>query len=451
MVGISLVLADAAVVGSLYVTETSEADRALVQQATLLSGSIDQVNGQPAFAGGEIPGETSSGVAVDAVIVSNGQIVAQTPGQPVGSATLTAIAAQALDHHQAQWENVTDSRQVPRRVYALPLRLDQTPPSVLVVSRSVAEMQTALQRTALFVALLSLLTLGVTGAVANWLAGRVLRPVRTIAGLARNISEKDLNRRVEVRVPPDELGELVDTFNSMLGRLEADFDSLRRFTADASHELRAPLALMRSELELSLSRVRSTSEYQASQRILLAEVEHLSRVAEQLLLLARADAGTLTPVGEPIDVVDFLTETEQRWSAESRRNSVSLKTMKPAEGLVEADASLLRRVVDNLIENAIRHAPSGSDVMLSARPAGSGWIFEVTDRGPGVPEGMRPRLFERFFSADEIRTRDATAGAGLGLALGAAIARAHGGELRLVDAPDGVGAVFQLSLPARAR
>jgi signal transduction histidine kinase len=205
---------------------------------------------------------------------------------------------------------------------------------------------------------------------------------------------------------------------------------------------------MRSELELSLSRARSASEYQASQRVLLAEVEHLSRVAEQLLLLARADAGTLMPVRERVDVVDFVTETEHRWTAESNRNNVSIKTRKPAEGLVQVDPSLLRRVIDNLIENAIRHAPAGSEVGLSAFPDGGGWVFEVADRGPGVPAGLRPRLFERFFSVDEIRTRDGNSGAGLGLALGAAIARAHGGELRLVNSPDGVGAVFQLSLPA---
>jgi two-component system OmpR family sensor kinase len=446
-VGTSLVLADAAVLGSLDVTQSSEADQALVAQATLLSGSIDQVNGQPSFGGGDVSGETSTGVAVDAVIVTDGQVVAQSSGQSIAPGALRAIAAQSLGQHRPVWGDVTDVRNVPRRLYAVPLQLDQARPSVLVVNRSVAELQSALRRTLLLVALLSVLTLGVTGLVANWLAGRVLRPVRTIAGLARGISEKDLHRRVEVRVPPDELGELVDTFNGMLDRLEADFESLRRFTADASHELRAPLALMRAELELSLSRTRHPSDYRSSQRTVLAEVEHLSRVADQLLLLARADAGTLKPVVEPIDVVDLMTETEHRWSAESARQSVVIHASKPAEGTVGADPSLLRRVLDNLIENAIRHAPPGSGVLLRAFQSGDAWVFEVADRGQGVPAELRPRLFDRFFSAEEARTRDGSGGAGLGLALCAAIARAHGGDLRLAEPAGGVGAVFQLWLP----
>jgi two-component system OmpR family sensor kinase len=446
-VGISLVLADAAVLGSLYVTQSSEADQALVAQATLLGSGIDQVNGRPSFGGGEVSGETPTGVAVDAAIVTDGQVGAHTSAQSIPAGALSTIAAKALGKHRPAWGDVTDARNVPRRLYAVQLELDQARPSVLVVSRSVAELQSALRRTLLLVGLLSALTLGVTGLVANWLAGRVLRPVRTIAGLARGLSEKDLHRRVEVTVPQDELGELVDTFNGMLDRLEADFDSLRRFTADASHELRAPLALMRAELEHSLARTRRLSEYRASQRTVLAEVEHLGRVADQLLLLARADAGTLTPAVEPIDVVDLMTETGHRWSAESARRSVLISTSSPSEGVVEGDPSLLRRVLDNLIQNAIRHAPSGSAVLLRAFQAGGFWVFEVADRGQGVSAEARTRLFDRFFSAEEARTRDGSSGAGLGLALAAAIARAHGGDLRLAEAADGVGAVFQLWLP----
>jgi two-component system OmpR family sensor kinase len=250
---------------------------------------------------------------------------------------------------------------------------------------------------------------------------------------------------VDVKVPEDELGELVDTFNSMLARLEAAFDGLHRFTADASHELRAPLTLMRAELEGSLSRPRSQSQYRQSQEMLQVEVEHLSRLVDQLLILARADAGALAPAVEHIDVADFVHETAGRWEAIAERQGTYIQVTAPQSGTVEADPSLVRRVLDNLVENAIRHAPDGTGVMLRSYRAGDGWSFEVADRGSGVPPEYRDRLFTRFGRADDVRTPHGS-GAGLGLALSAAIAGAHGGSLELVEGV-GEGATFRLHLP----
>ncbi|HEY8745630.1 MAG TPA: ATP-binding protein, partial [Chloroflexota bacterium] len=260
-----------------------------------------------------------------------------------------------------------------------------------------------------------------------------------------SLSEQDLHRRVEVAAPPDELGELVDTFNGMLARLEASFASLRRFTADASHELRAPLALMRSELDVALTRPRNAEAYRHVLGVLRGEVERLTRLADQLLLLARADAAALHPRMEGVDVADFLHETAARWSTVAARRSVELDVTAPDAGAMQADPDLIRRVLDNLIDNALRYAPASSRVRLSAERTDGGWRFEVADQGPGVPAEYRPQLFARFARADSARTRDGS-GAGLGLALSASIARAHGGQITLVPRP-GYGAVFQLSLP----
>jgi heavy metal sensor kinase len=309
-------------------------------------------------------------------------------------------------------------------------------------------MQSTLRRTVLFLVIVSAILLVVGGVLAHWLAGRALRPVRMIAGLARSISEHDLNRRVEVKVPDDELGELVATFNSMLARLEASFASLSRFTADASHELRAPLTLMRCELEGALSRNRSRDEYKRVLTALHGEVDHLSRLADQLLMLARADAGGLMPEREAIDVADFLHETAARWEAVAERRGVRVDVSAPASGRLGADPRLIRRVLDNLLDNAVRHAPPGTSVTLSGYTAGGGWNLEVADEGPGVPPEHRGELFSRFRKFDSARTPDAEGGAGLGLALSAAIARAHGGELELV--PEGSGATLRLKLPAQS-
>ena len=316
-----------------------------------------------------------------------------------------------------------------------------------MVSRSVVEMVAAQQGTFLILVVVSVALLVIGGVISYWLAGRALRPVRTIAGIARSISEHDLHRRVEVDVPDDELGELVDTFNTMLDRLEAGFMSMARFTADASHELRAPLTLMRTQLEGALSRSRSRDEYKEVLDSLRVEVDHLSRLADQLLILARADAGALVPAREPVDVADFLHETAARWERVAKEHGTSVELAAPSSGRVDADPALLRRVVDNLLENAVTHSPPGTAVALRGYAADGGWRIEVADEGPGVAPEDRSRLFVRFARTDGARSPE-NGGAGLGLALSAAIARAHGGALELVSS-DRPGATFRLSIPNR--
>ncbi|MBJ7599681.1 MAG: hypothetical protein DLM67_08015 [Candidatus Nephthysia bennettiae] len=446
ILGVALLLADGGVLGSLAITQTNESNAVLVSQANLIAAGIEEQNGQLSFGSGELPGETQGGIAVDAAFVSPTGTVTQTAARSLAQSVLANLAAQAERTRGPVWADVTDLRGSPRRVYAIPLTVGAERTAALVVSRSVREQQAGLTRTVLFIAPFSAAVLLVGGLLAYRLAGRVLRPVSVIANLARSLSERDLHRRVDVRVPDDELGELVATFNAMLARLDAAFDSLRRFTADASHELRAPLALMLNELEGSLAKAGANQEYRRAIQTQIAEVEHLARLSDQLLMLARADAGALSPAEGAVDVADFVHETAARWSVSAEQVNRHIDFSAPDSGQVMADPSPLRRVIDNLIDNALRYAPEGTAVSLRAYPAGSGWNFEVADRGPGVPVEYRDRLFERFARPDGARTRGA-GGAGLGLALSAAIARAHGGELELYDVrPD---TVFRLHLPRR--
>jgi HAMP domain-containing protein len=312
-VALALLIADSAVLASVAVTQAQASDAVLVSQAEILASGLQDSNGQITFDGTDLPGETQSGIAVDAAVVSAGAVVAQTANQPLDGAMLLSLAAQAQNAGAPVWADIVDSRHVPRRAYAMSLTASTNSISTLVVSRSVAEMIDAQRRTLIILVLVSAALVLIGGALSYWLAGRALRPVRTITGMARSISERDLHRRVDIKVPHDELGELVDTFNSMLARLEAGFTSMSSFTADASHELRAPLALMRSEVEGALSHTRSQDEYKRVLESLWQEVDHLSRLSDQLLILARADAGALRPARERIDVADFLHETAARW------------------------------------------------------------------------------------------------------------------------------------------
>jgi heavy metal sensor kinase len=299
----------------------------------------------------------------------------------------------------------------------------------------------------LLLILLSALVVVTGTLLAHRQTGRALEPVRSIASMARSISEHDLHRRVDIVVPPDELGELVATFNGMLARLDDSFEGLRRFTADASHELRTPLALMRTELEGALARERGPEE---NRRVLLEiqlEVDRMTRMVDRLLMLARADAGSLHPALTPVDVADTLYEAAARWRAEAKRKAVRIEVQAPDSGRVKADPDLLRRILDNLLDNAVRHTPTHGTVQLSAELEAGGWRLDVHDGGPGVPAEARPLLFRRFARLDGARDRS-NGGAGLGLALSKAIAEAHGGSLVLVDNGSS-GALFRLRLPER--
>jgi signal transduction histidine kinase len=172
-------------------------------------------------------------------------------------------------------------------------------------------------------------------------------------------------------------------------------------------------------------------------------------MVDQLLMLARADAGALHPAASNLDVADFLHETAARWRPMADRRHVRLDVDAPDSGSVSADPDLLRRVMDNLVDNATRHTPAGTAVQLTGALAAGGWTIEVRDEGPGIPPAARSTLFERFARADDARARD-VGGAGLGLALSRAIAESHGGSLQLAD-QNGGGATFRLFIPSPAR
>ena len=319
----------------------------------------------------------------------------------------------------------------------------------LVVARSIQELQDRLNREA-FLLVAGVLAAQVIVSLLAWrLAGLALVPVRQISAAAREIGESDLHRRVVSNIPKDdELGELVTTFNEMLGRLETYVETQQRFTADAAHELRAPLAIMRSQVEVTLRQPRTTAEYRRSHEALLVEIQRLSRTADQLLLLARADAGELRSSKSAVDVPDLVEETVSRWRSVAAAKPVELVAETPATGLLDADRDLVGRVLDNLVDNAVRHTPAGGAVTVSAAPERSGWTLTVADTGPGIPPEARRQVFERFYRVDAARQRGAH-GAGLGLSLCAAIVKLHGGRIEIADAGAKGGTRVVVSLPGR--
>jgi heavy metal sensor kinase len=424
--------------------ELGTIDASLQAQERFIAAAIPQ-NPAENFADRDLlPNQNPVGIGISAVLLDDSGRLLDDSGQAPPAGPLAPITAEVRQRGQ-----VLDSRTVDgerQRVLATRIPIDRGRNATLIVVRSLVEFQQTMARTVLFLVITVAALVGVASVSGYWLAGRVLRPVRIIAETAQNLSEHDLHRRIELDLPADELGDLATTLNGMLGRLEAAFASLQRFTADAAHELRAPLALMRTEVEVAL---RAGVESNDARRVLEtvnAEVHRLSRTADQLLLLARADAGVLEPLREEVDVTDLIEETAARWQPTLGERGIELRTSIPGEGgVVLADGGMLRRLLDNLLDNAARYTPSEGLIRLGGEAAPGGWVLSVADSGPGIDPALRPRVFERFTRADSARGRD-TGGAGLGLSLCAAIAELHGGTLALDETHR--GARWVLFLPA---
>ncbi|MFE5864062.1 sensor histidine kinase [Streptomyces virginiae] len=286
-------------------------------------------------------------------------------------------------------------------------------------------------------------------ALAWWVTGRALRPVSAIGAELAAVTGSELDRRVPDPGGADEIARLARTVNDTLDRLERSDARQRQFTADASHELRNPLAAVRSRLEVALAMDRPDRESVAAA---LADTERLQAIAADLLLLARLDGGP-APRSEPVDLALLAAEdAARRGGARNGGGSgggdrggprVALRLDVGAPVPASGDPARLERALANLVDNALRYARA--EVVVRATEH-DGWaVLEVTDDGPGIPEADRDRVFERFVRLDADRGR-ANGGTGLGLAIAREIARAHGGDVRALPAPTG-GARLVLRIP----
>ena len=340
--------------------------------------------------------------------------------------------------------------------YATPVVVKDTAFAVLIVGQP-DDTQAQLRQLALTLLLAAPTTLLVAAAGGYWLASRTLRPVRVITRTAREIGVSDLSRRLRLR-SHDELGQLAATFDGMLDRLEAAFARQRQFTSDASHELRTPLTIVNLEVEHALNGPRTAAEYLQALTTIQAENERMTRLVNDLLTLARADAGRAVLQHEALDLSDLALEVVERLAPLAHQHGLVLSTGALPELPVAGDRLYLTQMLTNIMENAIKYtAGSGSAITIEAgsRPGQSGplgWV-RVTDNGPGIAAAHLAHLFDRFYRVDQSRSQDhgaagadAPGGSGLGLAIVQWVAQAHGGEV-VVRSTTGQGATFEVRLP----
>jgi len=393
---------------------------------------------------GTLPGSNGdlieSGETFAELVAGNGRVLASTA--PIGHVRLLT----GSELRRAQEEDTFVDRDAvpgldePARLLALALG-SGTHPRVLVVGatrENRAETLSSL-RTAFLIGGPIALLLTALGGYA--LAGAALAPIEAMRRRAADISASSLDERLPLPGAKDEVYRLGVTLNEMLGRLEETLARERRFVADASHELRSPLALLKTELELALRGRRSPGELESSLRSAAAETDRLAQLADDLLVLARADQGRLPLRREPVPARELLTRVAARFGARGRAAGRSIEVV-AGEGLVaSADGLRLEQAMGNLVENAFRHGTG--PIRLAAAERNGAVEFHVTDEGAGFPPEFLPRAFDRFTRADEARSGD---GAGLGLTIAEVIATAHGGSIGAANR-DGGGADVWLSIP----
>jgi heavy metal sensor kinase len=289
------------------------------------------------------------------------------------------------------------------------------------------------------------LLLGLAGIGGYLLATHSLAPLNWMAAQAREITGSNLSRRLEIGHAAEELLVLAASFNELLARLDQSFEAMRRFVADASHELRTPIAVIRGEADVALSHDRGAAEYRESLAIVLDESRRLSRLVDDLLNLARADAGRVK-----LDVHEFyfnelLAECCRSMQTLAGASEVTLECRSAGDVQFRGDEALLRRLVINLLDNAIRYTPPGGKVwaVLEADPAAARVV--ISDTGAGIPPEAAPHVFERFYRADKARSRQ-DGGFGLGLSIVKWVAEAHNGTVELTANP-APGTTFTVTLP----
>ena len=302
--------------------------------------------------------------------------------------------------------------------------------------------------------LVYILLLGLPAAVAlaglggYGLARRALAPVDRMVERARSINAEQLNARLPIDNPGDELGRLATIFNETFARLESSFERMRHFTADASHELRTPLTAIRSVGEVGLRGRRDEAAYREIIGSMLEEADRLALLVDRLLMLSRADTGQAKLSMDVVDIGALAEEVAEQLGvlAEEKGQSIQVH-FDPVPHWV-GDRVVLRQALLNLVDNAIKYTPAGGSIEVRVAHTDSGTTIDVSDTGPGIPEELQSRIFDRFYRVDRARSRE-NGGTGLGLAIAKWAVEVNGGQLTLESA-NGAGSRFRITLPQTA-
>jgi heavy metal sensor kinase len=377
--------------------------------------------------------------------------VIDNTGQPIASSrnlsgTVVTIPASLLAEVRQQGSSLATVGNL--RVAVVPLSSDREL-GFATVAEPVAVIDAGLSRLRrdFFAGVPIVLLLASAGGY--FLARKSLGPIASMNEQTQRISAESLSARLGVKNPRDELGKLTATINDLLSRLENAFQEQQRFIADASHELRTPLAVLRGETEVALDKTRTVEEYQQSLLLIKEESERLSRIVEDLFILARKPmAAPAALIKEPVSLNEAVRDCTRAAQVLAIRKGVKLNLQNNSSLLsLRGDEEMIKRVLLNLLDNAVKYTPEGGEISVAlCRQNGHAEIV-VRDTGIGIPESDQRRVFDRFYRVDKARSR-ALGGAGLGLSIARWIVEAHEGQIR-IDSTPGRGSTFTVELPLK--
>jgi heavy metal sensor kinase len=388
-----------------------------------------------------------------AIFDASGKLLAENTSGEKFHARLPNI--NSIPDNELYLYTVPESDDDDQRVAVRRVRVSaQNIPYIILVNQPLEAIEgelDSLRRILYYTVPIALLMAGLGG----WfLARKSLAPVVSMAESARRIGSENLDLQLPVANPRDELGTLATAFNELLARLNAAFKQQRQFMADASHELRTPLSVMHTAAGVTLKQPhRDESEYREAIEMLNEQTRRLSRIVKDMFILARADAGRYPLTKATLYLDDLLEEVANAGSLLASDKNITVEVESSLEASYYGDEDLLRQMILNLVDNAIKYTPSGTAIKLSLAQQHNDYLISVSDNGPGIPDEAKPRIFERFYRVDKARSRFVETdggGAGLGLAISRWIAEAHEGSLQL-SSSDSSGTEFLIKLPITAR
>ena len=333
----------------------------------------------------------------------------------------------------------------PIRIVTMPIVEGRRITNIVQVASSLEDVEKALKTLLLILSITIPSALAVASVGGHFLANRALRPVNEVTNTARAITSHNLNKRIRIEKVKDEIGHLAETFNEMISRLDQSFRKIRQFSADASHELKTPLTVLKGEIEVALRRARTEGEYKKILSSNLEEINNMTKIVDDLLLLSRADTGEVPLAKTRIDLSEFLADMQVQAQVLATSKSIDVYFHNSQKIYALADPLRLKSMMLNLIENGIKYSSPGGRIDITLEKENDTAIITVRDHGIGIPQEALPHIFDRFFRVDKARSRK-EGGSGLGLSICKWIAEAHSGTIS-AKSELGRGSDFVVRIP----
>lgn len=376
------------------------------------------------------------------------QVVAKTATLSEHTLPYSAEAYHTIRDAPYFAETVTNLFPFPLRVIILHVQDRDGRPYILQLALSLQEDSATLHNLLYIFGGVSPALLAILSGLGYVFMKRAFSPVKKMVAVTKRITAEDLSLRLPPIESDDEIGELAETLNEMIAHLERSFQQIKQFSGDVSHELKTPLAELICNVEVALRRKRTVEDYREALTNVIEDARHLQHIVEDLLLLARMDSQSLPLSFTPVALNEVFLEVFEHTHPLLQKKRLTLHVNEIAPVIITGDIGLLRRLLTNLLANAIQYTPSGGEITVTLQSEPERAIFTITDTGIGIPEDALPYIFDRFYRVEQSRSHE-TGGSGLGLAIAQKIAGLHGGRIS-VQSTVRQDATFRVSLPHRS-